>query len=1004
MSERPTEFRTILELHQNSVALQQLIGAIGSCQFAIVVGELATSPIGYPTSVELAMLLSSFAREAATRNVVITELDSIRTNLSRSQSSVEALFVLKKSQPVLGDLYFYDLIQSKYGYQVAKNLTPTGPVTELLRFSKLDIVSLVIDHSLFHQEVSLRQSATPALQALQIDSGTTPKYQADSRTLFLLRGWPELRDKCLISDQTRDGFSWMQALVSPDEATMPSDLEAALLGKALFFVGLPTDQIGALSVLCRDRQEISYALLPDPGTNSRPRISAQLSQSRVRPIWYPANNPTALHALLKYIGDEALLAPSLHWFTESSIQTLPLDELASVVARDRLPPLQVPHALVEQCQSGKCVLLAGSGLSARSGLPTWGQSIGQLIDFAHRNKVISDEHALDYREALTHDRNVAADNVYSDMSRHRDLLITFVREELAKDAPPSTAHETLAKIPFSSVMTSNLDSLIERSFPWPAVDSLTPHDAERLLEALSSERKFIVKLYGDWKRPETVILSPAEYKSVISRNIQFTRFMEGIFFSRTLFFAGVSLEGLSDFLESFPLRSENPRRHYALVAVEGAAWRAKAQALERRYNIEVLPYDPANNHAAMEQFLVSFAAATQDSRTSTPNGMSHASRLTKVALKNIGPFEHLEIEFTKSWKVLLGDNGVGKSTILKAIAAAIVGSDSSSYAGRLIRTGESMGTVTLYTDKNPSGYLTEIFRKEGSNAEVVSKPARPLEAEGWVAIAFPPLRNVTWNSQSGPQAITKGHAVPEDLLPLIRGEVDPRMDKMKQWIINLDYDDKQRRSKGESSTRSSLILAKFFEIVNQITTGLEITSYEVNSKFEVLVKTPDGQIPIEALSQGMTSLYSWVGILVQRMFEIHEDAADPSSMHGIVLMDEIDAHMHPLWQSTLVKKLRRLFPNVQMLVSTHSPLIVGGLETSEIERYERGPDGRVRASQIKECMTQGRADQVLTSELFGLPTTTAVTPEMEEKIREYKQLLGSRHRTPDENKRFLQLV
>ena len=116
-----------------------------------------------------------------------------------------------------------------------------------------------------------------------------------------------------------------------------------------------------------------------------------------------------------------------------------------------------------------------------------------------------------------------------------------------------------------------------------------------------------------------------------------------------------------------------------------------------------------------------------------------------------------------------------------------------SYASRLVRSGKTKGRITLYTEHNPvSGFITEILTKDmASEAEIVSLPSRPMEAEGWLALGFSPLRVVTWASSTGPQPIIqKGRPTAEDLLPLISGETDPRMDRLKQWIVNLDSADK----------------------------------------------------------------------------------------------------------------------------------------------------------------------------------------------------------------------
>ena len=136
--------------------------------------------------------------------------------------------------------------------------------------------------------------------------------------------------------------------------------------------------------------------------------------------------------------------------------------------------------------------------------------------------------------------------------------------------------------------------------------------------------------------------------------------------------------------------------------------------------------------------------------------------------------------------MLLGDNGVGKSTILKAIALAVCGRAAQGYADRLIQVGKSSAEITLETSEGKR-YVTKLF-KTSDRTEVESLPTRPLESEGWLVVGFPPVRSVTWRPVKGPQ-LDEGRRRPtaDDVLPLVAGEPDPRMDELKQWIISLDY-------------------------------------------------------------------------------------------------------------------------------------------------------------------------------------------------------------------------
>ena len=460
---------------------------------------------------------------------------------------------------------------------------------------------------------------------------------------------------------------------------------------------------------------------------------------------------------------------------------------------------EVPADLIQSCLNGECVLFAGAGLSARAGVVTWYRFLQNLLAFAQSHRVLDTSYASSMSAALQEgERDAVADGLAQAFGDRRNLLHDFLRELFPAGTALATAHEHLGRVPFSAVVTTNYDGLLEQAFPAYAESGLyTPKDAEALLNALSQKRSFVLKLYGIIDRPDTLIFAPIEYREAVSSNVSFAKFMEGFFFSRNFFFTGLSLEGIQDFLSGFVFRGTSPRKHFALVAVSGSAWKAKAEFLQRRYNVQVIPFPVSESFAEVDEFVRALAHAARPQAV-VAAAPQESPGIRRVILEDIGSFEKLELDFSRAskWKILLGDNGVGKSTILKAIAVAIMGSDARSYAARLVRAGKTRGRITLITEQNPSGYITDIHVKDmSSEADIVSIPSRPMEAEGWLALGFSPLRVVTWASPSGPQNIVqKGRPTADDLIPLISGEADPRMDRLKQWIVNLDASDKPSQS------------------------------------------------------------------------------------------------------------------------------------------------------------------------------------------------------------------
>jgi hypothetical protein len=649
-----------------------------------------------------------------------------------------------------------------------------------------------------------------------------------------------------------------------------------------------------------------------------------------------------------------------------------------------LPPLVLPGSLVQACADGECVLYAGAGLSARSGFPIWKSFVEKLLEWAVNNNLISKKYSESLRLTLKQgDSDLVVDSIVSELNpKNREELLTYLQKIFLDTSNQlSNAHHILKEIGFNAILTTNFDDLLERTFGYSADQIYTPQDTEPLLNRLAKREFFILKLHGTPEKPGTVLLAPSQYEDSIAGNLPFSEFMESLFFSRTLLFLGASLEGIETYLEGINFRGYIPHHHYALAAVSGRAWQAKADMLERRYGIQVLPYALSKDHPEVETFLAKLAEKTRKMREAKTLGAvskeeeRKENRLKRILLENIGPFDKLELNLSANWNILLGDNGVGKSTILRAIAVGICGKDAEDYAHRLIKSGKNEGMIVLETDRNK--YVTKLYKRNGG-AEIRAV-GRILETEGWLTVGFPPLRTVSWERPKGPELVEgKSRPTTDDVLPLVTGEPDPRMNKLKQWIINLDYYRLKDEQEKKGSSRYGKLLDEFFRVVNHLAEGISIRfkGVDMNTR-QVTIISDDGEIPIEAVSQGTISLIGWIGILMQRLYEVYGPSATPGEQFALVLIDEIDAHMHPQWQQSLVPNLVELFPGMQFIATSHSPLVVGSRQPNEVFTLRRDHEksNRVLVERMEEPFLGWRADQILTTPLFGLNSSRDINTQ-----------------------------
>jgi hypothetical protein len=122
---------------------------------------------------------------------------------------------------------------------------------------------------------------------------------------------------------------------------------------------------------------------------------------------------------------------------------------------------------------------------------------------------------------------------------------------------------------------------------------------------------------------------------------------------------------------------------------------------------------------------------------------------------------------------------------------------------------------------------------------------------------------------------------------------------------------------------------------------------------------------------------------------------------GMVLLDEIEAHLHPEWRMMVVEGLRKAFPRLAFIATTHDPLCLKGLDAGEITVLQRDENGSVAAQTHMPSVYDLPADEILTSELFGLPSARNQSSPVD--IARLSALLAQRQRTAAEESELKKL-
>ena len=202
-------------------------------------------------------------------------------------------------------------------------------------------------------------------------------------------------------------------------------------------------------------------------------------------------------------------------------------------------------------------------------------------------------------------------------------------------------------------------------------------------------------------------------------------------------------------------------------------------------------------------------------------------------------------------------------------------------------------------------------------------------------------------------------------------------------------------------------LSQAIESLNKILP--EVQFKEINREGNAIFITPYGESPLSELSRGYQDVITWVSDLMRQLLSMYPDLDNPLEGKGIVLVEEIALHLHPFWQQKVIAFLKEKFPNIQFIVTTHSPLVVQSLEANEYLILEQKQTKNkyfiakpIRYDILPKSLT---TNQLITSPIFGLRTAKSL--EARSQFDEYnnlRSLLASREATEEDLNRLNEIL
>ena len=663
---------------------------------------------------------------------------------------------------------------------------------------------------------------------------------------------------------------------------------------------------------------------------------------------------------------------------------------------DRQPKeLDVPEvdkALVKTCGDGECVLFMGNESWIGVGHPTRIQILSKMLELLENDEPGRKWQAL--RDLLKRGNLSMVEELLKSRVAPRTRLLAIARKasEGSPDAPLHGILEMLGQIPFRGVVGSSWSDLLQRGFSRREPTKLNSKSSVDFAWILRSGVFFLLRPYGEVEHEDSLIFNNDEYREAVFENRPYARFVGSLYSTNSFLFLGTSLDTIEQFLTNSEIRGKSERTHFAVVPRRFGT-SLQQERLKAKFNLTLLTFQPAAGSSAVRLFVKKLRDEVKMLTAGGERRLLDPRALDGIALQNIGPFDRLELDFNFGRNILLGDNGCGKSTILRAIALAFVGSDGTTQAAQdLLRAGKKHGSITLRVGNDQ--FRTDLINV-GHRVIVDATSISPVQGGRSLALGFPPLRGAINHQIEGPSSQKHSNPVIEDLLPLLNNRIDDRFNNLKQWLISVAI---LADGRGRKAEQNRQLLDTFFEIIRKLTPGVtfEYKGY-TDDPWDIKIETQDGVVSIGFISQGMSSIFAWVGTLLRRLYDIYPDSEEPERENCIVLIDEIDAHLHPEWQSELLYLLRETFPEIQLIATTHSPLIVANAKEGEVFHLER-VDSAVVVKRIGQSFKGWRADQILTGAAFGM--AAARDRETNKMLQTYRELVGQDHLSKEEQERL----
>lgn len=332
-------------------------------------------------------------------------------------------------------------------------------------------------------------------------------------------------------------------------------------------------------------------------------------------------------------------------------------------------------------------------------------------------------------------------------------------------------------------------------------------------------------------------------------------------------------------------------------------------------------------------------------------------KLKSISIDGVGGIKHIDLEFNDNMNLICGTNGIGKTTILECISHLFIEKGTEKLK-RNVNYIEGKIKANIEIDQNLVEWSFVVKDFEPEDKDYFSTKNREKSKE---ILSFSQFRDIKYVKLNE----IKRDPERKDYINTDLAYNGISANDIKSWLVQRILWSKHEGILCKEQLENLKLSKEIFSILDKNVTFSRI----IPDTFDIMVNTRQGEIYLEYLSSGYKScVYILLGIIKEIEYRYKNPHIMIKDFEGIILIDEIDVHLHPQWQAYLVKALKDILPKAQIIATTHSPTIIQTAENNEIIAlyYDENDNICIRENEKNQYGYKGWSIEEILKDVMGL--------------------------------------